>query len=83
MRRVSLREANQNFSSCIAEVEEGERLIIERRGKPVAEIIPYRKPARDSKREAALKRLRESMSKGFDLTGVYIRDRDEFYADRG
>ena len=58
MRRVSLREANQNFSSCIAEVESGERLVLLRRGKPVAEIIPYTKKRLDPKREAARRELR-------------------------
>ena len=32
MREVTLREANQNFSACIAEVEAGERLVLTRRG---------------------------------------------------
>ena len=49
MRRVSLREANQNFSACIAEVESGERLVLLRRGKPVAEIVPYSKKRPDPK----------------------------------
>ena len=40
MRRVSLREANQNVSSCIAEVEARERLVLLRRSKPTAKIIP-------------------------------------------
>ncbi len=71
MRQVSLREANQNFSSCIAEVEAGERLVLLRRGKPVAEIIPYSAKKRlDPKREAARKELIALMRKGIPMGGV-------------
>ncbi len=71
MRQVSLREANQNFSSCIAEVEAGERLILLRRGKPVAEIIPYSARKRlDPKREAAHSKLMKLLGKGIPLGGV-------------
>jgi prevent-host-death family protein len=70
MRRVSLREANQNFSSCIAEVESGERLVLLRRGKPVAEIVPYSEKRLDPKREAARKRLIALMRKGIPMGGV-------------
>ncbi len=69
MRQVSLREANQNFSSCIAEVEAGERLILLRRGKPVAEIVPYTSSKRDPKREKARKQLLAIMDQGIDLGG--------------
>lgn len=71
MRQVSLREANQNFSSCIAEVEAGERLVLLRRGKPIAEIVPYAgKRKLDPEREAARQRLLALMDKGLDLGGV-------------
>jgi prevent-host-death family protein len=69
MRQVSLREANQNFSNCIAEVESGERLVLLRRGKPVAEIIPYTGSKPDLKREAERKKLLALMDAGFDLGG--------------
>ena len=69
MRRVSLREANQKFATCIAEVEAGERLVLLRRGKPVAEIIPYSKRV-DPKREAARKELIALMRKGVRMGGV-------------
>ena len=70
MRRVSMREANQNFSSLVAEVEAGERLILERRGVPVAEVIPFREPAADRKREKRLEELRRRLLKGIPLGGV-------------
>jgi prevent-host-death family protein len=40
MRTVSIREANQNFSRLVKEVEAGETVVITRQGKPVAELIP-------------------------------------------
>jgi prevent-host-death family protein len=70
MRRVSLREANQNFSACIAEVEAGERLILLRRGKPVAEIVPYTKKRLDPKRAAAHRELMELLREGIPMGGV-------------
>ena len=71
MRRVSLREANQNFSSCIAEVEAGERLVLLRRGKPIAEITPYCARKRvDPKRDAALRDFIAIMEEGIPMGGV-------------
>lgn len=69
MRHVSLREANQNFSSCIAEVEAGEHIVVTRRGKPIAEIRPVALNDLDVKREAARKRLLALMDAGLDLGG--------------
>jgi len=78
MKRVSLREANQRFSSCIAEVESGESLILVRRGKPVARIVPYDREPRDLKHEAAVKRLKAFLDKGIDLGGLRV-SREELY----
>jgi prevent-host-death family protein len=82
MRRVSLREANQNFSSCVAEVEAGESLILVRRGKPVARIVPFsEEEPRDPKHEAAVKKLAAFLKEGVDLGGIKV-NREELY-DRG
>lgn len=40
MRSVSIREANQNFSRLVKEVEAGETVVITRQGIPVAELKP-------------------------------------------
>ena len=69
MRQVSLREANQNFSSCIAEVESGEHIVVTRRGKPVAEIRPVALDELTATREAARKRLLALMDAGLQLGG--------------
>jgi len=80
MRRVSLREANQNFSSCVAEVEAGESLVLLRRGKPVARIIPFDEEGpRDPKHEAAVKKLAAFLKEGHDLGGIKV-NREELYA---
>jgi prevent-host-death family protein len=82
MRRVSLREANQNFSSCVAEVEAGESLILVRRGKPVARIVPFsEEEPRDPKHEAAVKKLAAFLKEGFDLGGIKV-NREDLY-ERG
>ncbi len=82
MRRVSLREANQHFSSCVAEVEAGESLVLLRRGQPVARMIPYEAEVqRDPKHEAAVAELSAFLRKGFDLGGVKV-NREDLY-DRG
>lgn len=74
MREVPLREANQNFSACIAAVEAGERLVLTRRGEPVAEMVPYSGKMLDPKREAARKELLAIMDAGLDWGGPYTYD---------
>jgi prevent-host-death family protein len=59
MRTVSIRDANQNFSRLIKEVEAGETVVITRQGKPVAELKP--RPVNrldDPKVRAAYERLK-------------------------
>jgi prevent-host-death family protein len=82
MRKVSLREANQNFASCVAEVESGQSLILLRRGKPVARMVPFEEESpRDPVHDAAVKKLAAFLKKGVDLGGVKV-NREELY-DRG
>jgi prevent-host-death family protein len=43
MKQVTLREANQQFSRLVREVEEtGERVLVLRNGRPAVEIAPTR-----------------------------------------
>jgi prevent-host-death family protein len=44
---MSVREANQNFSRLIAEVEKGETVIITKNGRPVAKVRPQPADIRD------------------------------------
>lgn len=79
MRRVSMREANQNFSSLVAEVEAGERFVLERRGVPIAEIIPFRKLARDKKTDRAWDEMMRLLEKGIPLGGGPAPSKDEMH----
>ena len=79
MRTLSLREANQKFSSYIAEVEQGEHFVIERRGVPVAELIPYmRKRRTPAEREAGWQKMLSILDKGFPMGGV-VPSKDEMH----
>lgn len=40
MKTANIAEAKARFSALLAEVEAGEQVIITRRGKPVARIVP-------------------------------------------
>jgi prevent-host-death family protein len=40
VRQVSVRDANQNFSRLIAEVEAGETVLLTKRGRVVAQLRP-------------------------------------------
>jgi prevent-host-death family protein len=58
--RVSLREVNQHLTRYVKAAEEGERIVITRRGKPVALLSPV--PLQEQRslspaQEAALERL--------------------------
>jgi prevent-host-death family protein len=44
---VNVHDAKTHFSRLLARVERGERIVIQRGGKPVAELIPYAPPGRE------------------------------------
>jgi prevent-host-death family protein len=48
-RTVNIHEAKTQLSRLIARVESGERIVIARAGKPVAELRPARKARRRSR----------------------------------
>lgn len=59
---MSIREANQNFSRLIAEVERGETVIITKNGRPVAKVAPQPADRRDDPEwRAAYERLMANM----------------------
>jgi prevent-host-death family protein len=57
--RVSLREVNQHLTRYVKAAEAGERIVITRRGKPVAVLspAPRQEQALDATREAALEHI--------------------------
>lgn len=80
-RSVSAREANQQFSRILRDVEAGVEFLVTRRGQPVARIVPAHPPRErelTSEQEAALERTRRRLEKGWDLN-VGKFNRDELY----
>lgn len=79
MRRVSLMTANQGFSKLIKEVERGERFLITRRGRPIAELGPhYADKMADPKWESAYRRMMARLEEGAQLQGLRV-NREELY----
>jgi len=79
---VSIRDANQHLSRYLERVEQGAEIIITRRGKPIARVLPMESPPRlsDAQR-AARERLRERMERGYALGGARV-DRETLH-ERG
>ena len=64
MKTVNIHEAKTKLSSLLSDVQnENEHIVICRSGKPIAEIVPYKK----SKRSTIKKSLVPTINK-FDLT---------------
>ena len=67
MKAVSSREANQKFSKILADAEKGREIVITKRGKPVAKLVPYSSKQISPEREAAIKELMKMLRDGWDL----------------
>lgn len=65
MREVGAFEAKTHLSELLAAVEAGETVMITRRGRPVARLVPVE--AQSSSRAAALERIRNLRT---GLTGI-------------
>jgi prevent-host-death family protein len=82
-RSVSAREANQQFSRILRDVEAGAEILVTRRGQPVARIVPaWSSSARrlTAEQEAAHARSMERLRQGWALGGGRF-SRDELYDD--
>lgn len=78
-RTLTLRDANQTFSSCIRAVESGEDFVITRNGKPVARLIPVSNVrVLTETQKAALARFREVVREGWSLNSGPL-DRDALH----
>jgi prevent-host-death family protein len=76
---ITLREADRDFSRLIREVEAGEEFTITRDGEPVARLVSARRERTlTPEQEAALARLKETMTKGWPLNAGRF-NRDELY----
>lgn len=77
--QISLREANQHLSRYVRSVEQGEEVVITRRGKPVARLVPVEGRRKLSAEQlAALERSLRRMERGADLGGR-MPSRDELH----
>ncbi len=86
MRSVSIEEFERDTEGCIAEAEAGQRLILMRGGKAVAEIGPAPEVEEtkqlwtsEEERRAAAAKFLAILDKGYDLGGFKIENRDELY----
>jgi len=76
MKSIQVTEFRKNTSSFLNEVEHGETLILIRRGKPVAEIIPFSdRPKNDPAWKQPSVRLK---IQGSDLSSAILEDREPF-----
>jgi prevent-host-death family protein len=79
MRHFTAREANQRFAQLLSSVEDGEQVVITKRGRPVAVVSPYR-PDVSEERKMAIERMIASMDEPVEL-GAPFRTftRDEMH----
>tara|TARA_B100000315_G_scaffold234145_1_gene247907 strand:- start:175 stop:417 length:243 start_codon:yes stop_codon:yes gene_type:complete len=78
MKTVPAREANQAFSKLLKRVENGEEVVITKRGQPVVKMVPVYQAQTEEERERAIGDLMDSLRKGFHLGGKPPY-RDEIY----
>jgi prevent-host-death family protein len=72
---IGVKEARSRFSSLLDQVEDGDEVIIRRRGKEVARLVP---PRGQGKRLPSLKKFRAALRmKGEPLSVVVKRGRKE------
>jgi prevent-host-death family protein len=83
MRSVSAREANQQFSRILEAAENGETVVITKRGKPVAKLVRFEDSEVEAERRRQIDEMLAHLRKGA-LRGGRVVDwaRDELY-DRG
>ena len=72
MHRIGAYEAQKNFSRLLRRVEAGERFVISRHGRPVAELIPFR-PKGSEKVQLVIDDLK-AFRKTHRLDGLSIRE---------
>jgi len=81
MKAVTAREANQSFSRWLGLAERGEEILITKRGKPVAKLVPVTPTMSEAERRKLLDETLALMRRGFPIGGRRFT-RDEIYEDR-
>jgi prevent-host-death family protein len=80
MKTVSARQANHEFSDLLSRVERGEEILITKRSKPVAILVPYRPPHMTPERKKAIRHALDLMTKGLAWGNALPRfHRDEMH----
>ena len=75
MKNVIFTDFRKNASGFITEVEHGETLVLLRRGKPVAEIIPF---SDEIRRTPSWKKPGIQLQiKGSDLSSAILEERED------
>ena len=76
---IGIREATRRLSHYLAAVERGDQIIITRRGRPIARLVPETEKTKlSASRLAALERTRARMRAGYAI-GYRRLDRDELH----
>ncbi|CAN5398129.1 hypothetical protein BH10PSE19_BH10PSE19_06660 [soil metagenome] len=66
--QVSLREINQHLARYIAVIEQGNEVVITRRGKPIAKLSPLKETKQlTDQQKAAWERTLKRLDKGYEL----------------
>jgi len=74
MRTITFTDFRKNASGFITEVEHGETLILLRRGKPVAEVVPF---SDEALRKPSWKEPGTRLQiKGRDLSSAILEERE-------
>lgn len=88
---ISARDANQQFSRLLAQVEAGESFVITKRGVPVARLVPEPEPTRRRRTPEQERAWAETLAfiatiepqpKPPGLPAGWPRSRDDLYAER-
>jgi len=77
MRSISARQAKQSFSRILEDAENGDSIVITRRGQPVAVLSPYGRTM-SPERERAIERVVNLMREGLPIGGHRFT-RDEMH----
>jgi prevent-host-death family protein len=76
MIKTGIKEARQQLPAILSKVQEGEEIIITKRGEPIAKVIPFRKRAKG--RLESHKSIRDALAKkGSPLSEVVTALRNE------
>ncbi len=76
MIKAGIKEARQHLPALLAKVQEGDEVVITKRGEPVAKVTPFRKRAKG--RLESHRSIREALAKkGRPLSEIVAALRDE------